>query len=139
MKSLGKRLPIFAALALGWIIGGFSASSPTALAQAARVTLDSLQTQINRIVDGTTTVGNAERLNGRPNEELFTAGPGLFKIGTTFGVAEGYVDDRARAVAFDSTAELTSALDSRYVRLPAGAPSVGQTIRWNGAAWVFAN
>lgn len=59
MQTFRKRLPVFVALGLGWIVGGVSQTSPNAVAQVARVTLDSLQTQVNNIVGGTTKVGKA--------------------------------------------------------------------------------
>jgi hypothetical protein len=59
MLTFRKRLSIVFVLGIGGFVGGFNASSPSAIAQVARVTLDSLQTQLNNIVGGTTKVGKA--------------------------------------------------------------------------------
>jgi hypothetical protein len=132
VRTFRNRLSIVVALALGWIIGGFSASSPTAVAQVARVTLDSLQRQITQIIDGTTAVGNAdeaahaatadiatnaERLNGKPAADYVTADVLDDVLGTVLTTAGAGLTANAEVVGVDF-----DALDAEYL------PRTGGTI-----------
>lgn len=151
-----KWLPTAVALALGWVVGGFSASSPTAVAQVARITLDSLQRQITRIVDGDTSVGHAfeadhavtaadsQSLNGRAAADfalaththnvsdisgglLTSAGAGLVAAGSTVGVDFDALDAEYLPLTGGS---LSGAI--RLANLPSAqrpsAPAVGSII-----------
>ena len=60
MQRFKRQLPILVAIAFGWALGGYSPTSPAAAAGEIKVSLQSLKSQIDKILAGTLVVGAAE-------------------------------------------------------------------------------
>lgn len=130
MSRLKRGVFVCAVFFSGWILSQFTGEPKRAWAQA-RISLASLQQQVDAIINGTTTVGSINWAGIR------NVPPGLSDgddVGiTTAGAGLVLTPD-------GSTLEVDLPnLDVRYLKLPNGSPSAGQTLRFNGAEWVYSN